>query len=116
MSDFVTIKADIYCKNEKVGRFELVDGVLLKNECYTDVLVKHPCARAKTAIAVLTMLSHRVLPACRCNDWLLNKMGLTEYDVWKIFKHNHGVTDQDFIWFKFDDDRSDLCFDDVRMR
>lgn len=25
MSDFVTIKADIYCKNEKVGRLELVD-------------------------------------------------------------------------------------------
>ena len=113
---FVTIKADIYHRDKKVGRLEIENGKLIKNECYTSDIFEHPCARAKTVMDVLSMLAERVLPPCRCDEWLLNKMGLKEYNVWKIFKINHGINGQDFIWFKFDDDRRDLSYEDVRVR
>lgn len=112
----VTIMADIYNRDKKVGRIEIKEGVLLKNECYIDNIFDHPCPRSKTACDVLGILANRVLKPCRCDDWLLNKMGLKEYNVWKIFRINHGVDGADTIWFKFDDDDESLCFDDLRVR
>lgn len=43
-------------------------------------------------------------------------MGLKEYNVWKIFRITHGVDGADTIWFKFDDDAKDLCYNDLRVR
>lgn len=51
----------------------------------------------------------------RCNEWLINKMGLKEYNVWKIFRITHGVDGADAIWFKFDDAK-DLCYNDLMVR
>lgn len=112
----VTIMADIYNKDKKVGRIEIKEGVLLKNECYTSDIFSHPCPRSTTVYDILGILSHRVIQPCRCDEWLLDKMGLKEYNVWAIFKDTHGIDGADTIWFKFDDDPKDLCYNDVRVR
>ena len=112
----VTIMADIYNQDTKVGRLEIKEGVLIKNECYTDLWYNHPCSRSTNVYDILTILSNRVIPPCRCDDWLLSQIGLKEYNTWKIFRITHGINGADFIWFKFDDDDKNLCYNDVRVR
>ena len=111
----VTIKADIYFKEKRVGRLEIEEGKLKKNECYAE-WYDHPCSRSKNAFDVLDILSERVIPPCRCDEWLLNKHGLKEYNTWDIFRITNGFNGADSIWFKFDDDKEDLEYKDIILR
>ena len=112
----ITLCCDSYYMNNKTGRIEIVNGKLIKNECYTTDLLSHPCPKCKDALSILTILADRVLCESRCEKIMLDSMGLTHYNIWSIFKANHGVDVDDFIWFKFDDDPIDICWDDVRVR
>ena len=44
----------------------------------------------------------------------LYKLGLTEYNPYKICRKTHGVMFQDKIWFKYKDET--LCWNDVKCR
>jgi len=112
----LTLCCDIYHAYEKVGRLEIVDSKLIRNEVYTDNIILRPFPASATLPNILAILSDRVLCESRCSAELLEHMGLERYDVWGIFRYNHGVDMDDFIWFKFDDDKSDLSWDDVRVR
>lgn len=105
---------DIYHCNDKVGRLEIIDGKLIKNEVYTDNLILHPFPRSKTFETVTGALAQRVICESRCDELMLQSMGLTHYNVYDILKSTHGVDIDDFIWFKFDGE--DLTWDDVRVR
>ena len=109
----VSIHCDIYHRNEKVGRLDIEKGKLIRNEAFTDNLLLHPCAKSTTALQILGILADRVICESRCEDVMLKSMGLKEYNVFDVFKANHGIDIDDFIWFKFDDDRKDLCWEDI---
>lgn len=105
---------DIYHCYDKVGRLEIKDGKLIKNEVYTDNLIFHPFPRSKTIEQVIAALQQRVICESRCNEFLLNSMGLDHYNIYDILYNTHGVDIDDFIWFKFDNE--DITWDDVRVR
>lgn len=107
---------DIYHRTEKVGRIEIVDFKLVKNEVYTTSLVKRLCPPTTPLVNILGILKQRVICEERCDKAMLNHMGLSEYNVYDILRVTHGVDIDDFIWFKFDEDPIDLCWDDVRVR
>ncbi len=112
----LTLCCDIYHENEKVGRLEIVDSKLIKNEVYTDNVIIRPFPATANLMGILGILRSRVICHERCDEEMLKSMGLTEYNVYDIFRNTHGVDIDDFIWFKFDEDREDLCWDDVRAR
>lgn len=107
-------KCNIYFMDELVGRLELSNGKLIRNEVYTDNVLMHPCPNSHTYIHVMNTLRDRAIPKCRCDDYMLRMMGLKRYDVLGILRSTHGVVTDDFIWFKFDDDKADLCCEEVR--
>ena len=114
MIPLVTIKCDVYHRYTKVGRLEIENGKLLRNDVYTDNILLHPCPRSTNVVDILGILKSRVLPECRCDAGMLQHMGLKEYNVWDILRHTHGVDFDDFCWLKFDGE--DITWDDVRVR
>lgn len=113
MSELVSIHCDVYFEDEKVGRIDIENGVLVKNLCYTKNIILHPCPRSTTVESVLSSLSERVLCPERCDEGMLKAIGVSEYNVYEILKKNHGVDFDDCIWLKYDDDPESLCWDDV---
>ena len=107
---------DIYHRTEKVGRVEIIDSKLIKNEVYTDNMIKRLFPATTPLVNILAILKSRVICKERCDKAMLNSMGLTEYNIYDILKHTHGVDVDDFIWLKFDEDPVDLCWNDVRVR
>lgn len=107
---------DIYHANDKVGRLEIIHSRLVKNEVYTNNIVERPFPASAKLLDILSILKDRVICEERCDKYMLKSMGLTEYNVYDILRVTHGVDIDDFIWLKFDEDKSDLCWDDVRVR
>ncbi|MDE6314188.1 MAG: hypothetical protein K2M46_11345 [Lachnospiraceae bacterium] len=105
---------DIYHSYEKVGRIEIVNNVLKKNEVINPDLWVHPFPNSKTLEQILGALKQRILCPERCTPDMLASMGLTEYNVYDILKNTHGVDSDDFVWFKFDGEN--ITWDDVRVR
>lgn len=57
----------------------------------------------------------RCFPRSRSNvKELLKVWDVDEYDVWKIIHKTHGVMNDDYVWFRFDGEKT--TFDEVRMR
>ncbi len=105
---------DIYHKNQKVGRLEIINNKLVKNEVYTNNLLLHPFPRTKTLMGITSALKERVICKERATKEILDSMGLKEYNVYAILRNTHGVDTDDFIWFKYDGE--DITWDDVRVR
>lgn len=60
-------------------------------------------------------LADRCFPQNRSNvKELLKLWGLDRYDPWLIVHKTHGVMNDDFVWFRFNDEK--LTFNEVRMR
>lgn len=110
----VTFCCDVYHEDEKVGRLEIIDGKLVKNEVYTDNILLHPCPRSKTFLSVVSALEDRVVCESRFDDEMKAVLGLEKYNIYDILRKTHGVDIDDFIWFKFDGE--DISWDDVRVR
>lgn len=100
----VTFCCDVMYKDEKTGRLEIIDGVLVKNEVYTDNIFKHPCPNSKTLISVISALEDRVICIERFTPLMQKVLGLSEYNMYNILRKTHGVDIDDFIWFKFDNE------------
>lgn len=107
---------DIYHRHDKVGRVEIVNSKLIKNEVYTDNILIRPFPASTDLLNILGILKNRVICEERCDKELLTSMGLTHYNIYDILRNTHGVDIDDFIWFKFDEDPEDLTWDDVRVR
>lgn len=113
----VTIKFDVYNKDKKVARVEVVDGNLIKNEAYTTDIWEYFWIKIKDAYNMLNAISSRVFDKNRPDrDEILAHYGLSEYNVFNIIKHTHGIMLSDYIWFKFDDDPKGLCWEDLVRR
>lgn len=110
----LTFCCDVYHRNEKIGRLEIINGKLIKNEVYTDELIIHPFPRSTTFESITAILKERVICEARCDEFMLKSMGLDHYNVYDILRVTHGVDIDDFIWFKFDDE--DITWEDVRVR
>ena len=108
----VTLMCDVMYKDEIVGRLEIVDGQLIKNEVYTDVPLKHPFPKHKSFFAIAEALSGRVFCRERFVEEMQRAVGLTEYNVYDIMRNTHGADVDDHIWFRYDGE--DLCWDDVK--
>jgi hypothetical protein len=114
--DSVTFCCDVYHKNEKAGRLEIVDGKLIKNEVYTNDIMIHPCPNSHTFMDVTGILSDRVACESRWSEQDYKDLGVSGYNIYEILHATHGVDVDDFNWFKFDDDRENLTWDDVKVR
>ncbi|KSV58256.1 hypothetical protein [Acetivibrio ethanolgignens] len=112
----VVFCCDVYHRYAKTGRLEIVNGKLIKNEVYTSNVMLHPFPKSTTFFDVTSSLEERVIPPCRWTADVANYLGLQEYNVYDILRKTHGVLDKDFLWFKFDDDPTDLTWDDVKVR
>lgn len=112
----VSLHCDIYHKDEKVGRLDLEGFNLIKNEVYTDNILKHPFPKSTKAVHILSIIEDRVICNERCDKEILNSMGFSVYNVYDVFKANHGIDIDDFIWFKFDGESDDICWDVVKAR
>lgn len=112
----LTLKFDIYFRNEKTGRVEIVNNKLVRNDVYIKehVIAKHLCPNSKTVESVLDILKDRVLCEQRCDETMLRLMGLKEYNVYDILRNTHGVDSDDYLWIKFDCE--DITWDDVKVR
>lgn len=113
MSNFVTIHCDVYWKYDKVGRLDIENGVLIRNESYTDNFILHPFPRSKTLDAILSALKNRVICEERCDTGMLKAIGVSRYNVYDILRKTHGVDSDDYTWFKFDDDPESLSWRDL---
>jgi len=113
---FITFCCDIYHKDQKVGRLEIINGKLIKNEVYTDNIMLHPFPRSTTFIDITSALEDRVICKSRCTPEIMEDIGISEYNIYDILKNTHGVDVNDFIWFKFDDDDARLSWNDLNPR
>lgn len=107
---------DIYHANDKVGRVEIVNSKLIKNEVYTNKIIERLFPESTPLPNILSILKGRVICKERCDEDMLRSMGLKEYNVYDILKVTHGVDIDDFMWLKFDEDDESLCWNDVRVR
>lgn len=71
---------DLYFKYDKIGRIEIKNNKLVKNEAYTDQLILRPYARVKEAFTMVQLLQERVMCKERWDTKQLNHIGLTEYN------------------------------------
>lgn len=115
-NELVSLHCDIYNENDKVGRLDIENGVLLRNDVFTDILVLHPFPKSTTAYSILNILRDRVIPIERWENVYANHIGIKEYNPYKILKKNHGIRSDDFIWLKFDEDPKGLKWEDVMFK
>lgn len=112
----VTLKFDVMWKNEMVGRIEIVEGVLIKNESYNKEWWKNYWAKMTNSYNILMSLQNRCFDRARPDkDELLEYLGLSEYNVYKIVRRTHGMILGDQIWFRFDDDYEGVCWETVNV-
>lgn len=115
---------DVYKEDDKVGRIELDGNTIIKNESYFDVskepfpFMVNPFIRMKDGFSVRKFLATRVVPKERVNlKVILDDMGLSEYNIYKILEITHGVKADDYWWLKFDHVPDDgLTWDDLNPR
>ncbi len=105
---------DIYHRDVKTARLEIVDGKLKKYEVYTDNRMKTLFPEGTTETNIKAILQGRVICPQRCDEGMLASMGLKEYNAYDILRATHAVNDDDFIWMKFDGE--DISWKDVRVR
>lgn len=105
---------DVFNKYDKVGRIEIRNGELTKNEVYTDDLLLRLYAKAKDAFAIIEMLHFRVMCEERWDEKMLRHYGLEEYNFFDALRATHGVDFDDFFWLRFDGET--ITYDDVKVR
>lgn len=93
---------DVMWLDKKVGRLEITDSKLVKNEVYTNNIFEHPFPRSKRLMDIIHILSERVICKERWNDIMQRKSGIYEYNVYDILHNTHGADVDDFTWFRFD--------------
>ena len=82
---------DIYHANDKVGRVEIVNSKLIKNEVYTNKIIERLFPESTPLPNILPILKGRVICKERCDEDMLKSMGLKEYNVYDILRVTHGV-------------------------
>ena len=75
---------DIYHANDKVGRVEIVNSRLIKNEVYTNKIIERLFPESTPLPNILSILKGRVICKERCDEDMLRSMGLKEYNVYDI--------------------------------
>lgn len=117
ISDFFNQKENfsVYWENEKTADVQISD-----NQVHIKRYSKNPAKQlfAKDEIPLFELgeiLSWRCWDKNRENiEKYLFKLGLTEFDPYKICRKTHGVMFQDKIWFKFENEK--LTWKDVKCR
>lgn len=113
MAGLLNLCFDLYFKYDRIGRIEIKNNKLVKNEVYTDQLLLRPYARVKDAFTMVQLLRERVMCEERWDAKQLNHIGLTGYNFFKILKITHGVDIDDFFWLKFDGENT--SYDDIKV-
>lgn len=112
----MTFSFDLYEEDNKIGRVEVVDNILVKNETYTSELLSQPCARIRDFETMFRWMQSRLMCPSRWTKEILNHYGLESYNAYKLLKITRGIDIDDFFWFKFDDDIKDLKWKDFNPR
>lgn len=105
----------VYWENEKTA-----DVKIKENQAVIKRYSKNPAKQifSKDTISLFELgeiLSWRCWDKNRENiEKYLFKLGLTEFDPYKICRKTHGVMYQDKIWFKYDGEK--ISWDDIKCR
>ena len=97
----INICCDVMFRDRKVGRLEIVNSKLIKNEVYTDNLMEHPFPRSKDMMTILEILKGRVICRERFTEEIQRATGLKEYNVYGLLRDNHGLNINEYSWLKF---------------
>lgn len=63
----------------------------------------------------LEIMELRAIPKTRDGiERILNYLGLEKYDLMKLLRKTHGVSGNDFLWLRFDNEN--ICYNDVKVR
>lgn len=98
----INICCDVMFRDRKVGRLEIVNSKLIKNEVYTDNLMEHPFPRSKDMMTILEILKGRVICRERFTEEIQRATGLKEYNVYGLLRDNHGLNINEYSWLKFE--------------
>ena len=117
ISDFFSSSENfsVYWGNEKTA-----DVKIKENQAVIKRYSKNPAKQifSKDTIPLFELgeiLSWRCWDKNRENiEKYLYKLGLTEFDPYKICRKTHGVMYQDKIWFKYDGEK--ISWDDIKCR
>lgn len=105
---------DVFWRDEKTGHVEIKNNTLVRNECYTEDLIKCACGRIKDYLGMVSYMETRIMCKERWTPEMLDSIGLKEYNLFEIFRRMHGIDIDDFTWFRFEGE--DLTWDDVKVR
>ena len=107
-----TFSFEVYFKDEKTAEVDVGESRVHINR-----LVIHPAKQIFykddiTRYELGEILKTRCYDPGRPDiDRILEFMGLTEYDVYRMCRFTHGVMEQDFIWFRYEGE--DLTWQDI---
>lgn len=107
---------DIYHLDDKVGRVEIVNNKIVKNEVYTNNPLLTLFPAHITLPNLLAALEDRVICSSRYTPELAQLLGIPTYNRYNILKITHGVNIDDCIWLKFDNDPGELTWYKLKER
>ena len=115
---------DRYLKDQHIQLYEM-------NELKTDIYIENGKINVKkydnrlghqlfmhdniTIESIKNCFELRAIPRNRMNiNEILNRLSLKEYNAYDIIKATHGISTDDFFWFKFDDEN--IEYKDIAIR
>ena len=93
------------------------DGISFKNHIDNPIMIPFGVRTSATFDDLEEFFEDRCFPRERvnCKD-ILRRLGLDCYEPELICRKTHGMQFDDFLWIKFDNDDSGLCWDDIKLR
>ena len=108
------LKFNIYWKYDKIGRIEVKDYKIVKNEWYTSDRCLRLYAKVTDYGVLFNLLQRRIMPRHRWTKEFLDEVGEPEYNVYRLLYKTHGLDVADYMWFEFDGQH--LNYDDIKVR
>lgn len=98
--------------DEEVAHSKIINGKLKTVETYTNIPYEQPFLKKPVNIDyVKYLLKRRAVSPCKSD---IKEVHLNDSEIIEILKETHGVSYNDFLWIKFDNES--LIWNDVRLR
>lgn len=101
MENLLNLDFDVMWCNSKVGHVIMKNGELILNEDFSERIWENPFRKIRTGQDARACLQDRVICLERFDEEMQRAFGFKDWDVLKILKDTHGVSVEDFTWFRF---------------
>ncbi len=105
----------VFYQNELTADVKICDNKVYITR-YTTHIAKQIFAKEEMTLYELgEVIKTRCWDPNRDNiEAYLKKLGLTEFNIYEIVRHTHGLMFQDYIWFLFEGET--ITYDDIKIR